>query len=385
MPGHNPSLGPFEIRGELGRGAKAMVWRGYDPALDREVAIKEPRLPEGGDDAFRAEFAERFVREARAAARLNHPRIVTIHAAGVYDDRPVIVMELIEGWTLRDVLAKGALTPAQTYTLMDQLLDAVAYAHERDVTHRDLKPDNVFVNRDGAVKLADFGIAQVGQAGPPLTCPGTMLGTPAYMAPEQIRGEEVDVRCDVFALGVIAFECLTAENPFGSGTSTHYATIVHRIINEPAPPVRATGAAVGPLAGVIKAAMMKDRARRFRNAAAMRAAWRASFTAPADAKTALGGRLLGSAGGPRTTSVPRMPESTLVWGASLRRRQEASHAAEPASRPRDPISLGASAHGSAAPASNPAQCPVCGEKLADGVRFCRNCGRLVRRSGRGRS
>ena len=378
------TLGSFEIRGELGRGAMAVVWRGYDPALDREVAIKEPRLPEGGDDAFRAEFAERFVREARAAAKLNHPGIVTVHAAGVYDDRPVIVMELIEGRTLRDVLARGALTPAQTYALMDQLLDAVAYAHERDVTHRDLKPDNVFVTRDGAVKLADFGIAQVGQAGPPLTCPGTMLGTPAYMAPEQIRGEEVDVRCDVFALGVIAFECLIGENPFGSGTSTHYATIVHRIINEAVPQMKATDAAAGPLASVIKAALTKDRARRFRSAAAMQAAWRSSFTAPADAKASLG-KSLGSADGPRTTSVPRMPESTLVWGASLRREQAASQLVDTAGQPRDHVAPSAPAHGSVAPAANPDQCPVCGEKLADGVRFCRSCGRLVRRSGRGRS
>jgi serine/threonine-protein kinase len=302
----------------------------------------------------------------------------------VYDDRAVIVMELIEGETLRGVLARGALTPVQTYALMDQLLDAVAYAHERDVTHRDLKPDNVFVTPDGAVKLADFGIAQVGQEGPPLTCPGTMLGTPAYMAPEQIRGEEVDVRCDVFALGVIAFECLAGESPFGSGTSTHYATIVHRIINEPVPQMRTADAAAGPLAGVIKAALAKDRARRFRSAAAMRAAWRASFTPPEDARASLGSALA-SAHSPRATSVPRMPESTLVWGASLRRKQGASQPPQPEARRRDQGSQVVPGPGNAASVADPDQCPTCGEKLAEGVRFCRNCGRLVRRSRRGRS
>ena len=177
------------------------------------------------------------MREGSAAAQLNHPGIVTIYAADVYDGRPAIVMELIEGQTLRRRARAGrADSRGQPSRIIDQLLDAVAYAHERGVVHRDIKPDNVFVTHDGRGQARRLRHrAGRRRRARRSRCPGTMLGTPAYMAPEQIRGEPVDVRCDVFALGVIAYECLTGENPFGSGTATHYATIVHRIINEPAP------------------------------------------------------------------------------------------------------------------------------------------------------
>jgi serine/threonine protein kinase len=121
-------------------------------------------------------------------------------------------MELVEGSTLRRILDAQTLTAAQTCALFEQLLAATAFAHERGVIHRDLKPDNVFVTPDGTVKLADFGIAHLGGAGTTLTTAGTLLGTPAYMAPEQIRGEPVDARCDVFALGVMAYECLAGRH-----------------------------------------------------------------------------------------------------------------------------------------------------------------------------
>jgi eukaryotic-like serine/threonine-protein kinase len=143
-------LGPYELRGELGRGAMAIVWRGFDPKLEREVAIKEPVIPLTADEATRADLAERFVREGRAAAKLNHPGIVTIHAADVYDGRPAIVMELIEGETLSGVLARGALPAPAALSVLDQLLDAVSYAHEHGIVHRDIKPDNVFVTPTGA-------------------------------------------------------------------------------------------------------------------------------------------------------------------------------------------------------------------------------------------
>lgn len=319
------NIGQFEIRGMLGQGAMAVVWRAYDPQLDREVAIKEAILPAGATPQIREEFSERFVREARAAARLSNPGIVTIYSAAVYDERPVIVMELIEGPTLRQVLAKGALSTRQTYALMDQLLQAVAYAHENGVTHRDLKPDNVFVARDGSVKLADFGIAQLGPKGTinindsdlahrdssALTRVGTMLGTPAYMAPEQVRGESVDARCDVFALGVVAYECLSGANPFGNESSTHFATILHRIMSEPTPPLEVDDAVAGPLAGVIMRALDKEREGRYQNATAMLAAWREAFSATIDTKAelvALGGSIAA------TVAVPLIAERTRQWG-----------------------------------------------------------------------
>jgi hypothetical protein len=282
-------LGTFELRGTLGRGAMAVVWRAYDTSLDREVAIKEPSLPPGGDDDVRAEFARRFVREARAAARLNHPGIVTIHSASLDEGRPLIVMELVEGSTLRHILDAQTLTAAQTYALFEQLLAATAFAHERDVIHRDLKPDNVFVTPSGTVKLADFGIAHLGGAGTTLTTAGALLGTPAYMAPEQIRGEPVDAHADVFALGVVAYECLAGRNPFGCSSSSHYAAIFHRILDEPVPPLEPADPAAATLVGVVLRALEKDRDERFESAADMLAAWRAAFPESVDARAELSG------------------------------------------------------------------------------------------------
>ena len=322
-------IGPFEIRGKLGRGAMAVVWRGYDPSLDREVAIKEPVLPEDSSDELRAEFAQRFVREARAAARLDHPGIVTIYSAAVYDGRPVIVMKLIEGLTLRSILRQGRLTTGQTFALLEQLLEAVGYAHAHGVTHRDLKPDNVFVTRDGAVKLADFGIARLSaqgtmdaagdSAGPDdsaLTQAGQLLGTPAYMSPERIRGEAVDARCDVFSLGVIAYECLAGANPFGNESKTHHATIIHRIMSEPTPPLVVDDAVAGPLADVIMEALEKNRDDRFQSAGAMVAAWRAAFPRPIDTYAELAelcGAVLAHAAAPATSPA----ESTEIWGPAF--------------------------------------------------------------------
>jgi hypothetical protein len=280
-------LGTFELRGTLGRGAMAVVWRAYDVSLDREVAIKEPSLPPGGDVEVREEFARRFVREARAAARLNHPGIVTIYSASLDEGRPLIVMELVEGPTLRRVLDTQRLTPSQTYALLEQLLEATAFAHEHGVIHRDLKPDNVFVTPGGTVKLADFGIAHLGDGGTTLTSAGTLLGTPAYMAPEQIRGEPVDARCDLFALGVIAYECLAGENPFGSSTTSNYAAIFHRILDEPAPPLELDDEAAMPLIDIVMRALSKDREDRFADASEMLAAWRAAFTRTNDTNEGL--------------------------------------------------------------------------------------------------
>lgn len=228
-------LGPYELRGELGRGAMARVWRAWDPALAREVAIKEPlfdqRLPRETLD----EMARRFVAEGKASARLKHPNIVDVYATDVWDGRPAIVMELVEGATLSNLLAKGPLPMGDALLLLDQLLDAVWYAHQHGVVHRDIKPDNIFVTATGRVKLADFGIAHIDDAGVTrLTVAGSVLGTPGYMSPEQALGNPIDARSDLFSIGVVAYEMLTGENPFTSGASSA-ATLLYRIVHEPAP------------------------------------------------------------------------------------------------------------------------------------------------------
>ena len=228
-------IGPYELREELGRGAMARVWRAWDPTLEREVAVKEPlfdqRLPRETLD----EMARRFVVEGRAAARLNHPNIVAVHAIDVWDGRPAIVMELVEGATLSNLLMRGALPVADALSFLDQLLDAVSYAHSQGVVHRDIKPDNIFVTTAGQVKLADFGIAHIeGEGVTRLTVAGSVLGTPGYMSPEQALGKPIDARSDLFSIGVVAYEMLAGESPFAAG-SPSTATLLYRIVHEPAP------------------------------------------------------------------------------------------------------------------------------------------------------
>ena len=228
-------IGPYEIRGELGRGAMARVWRAWDPNLAREVAIKEPLFDQALSSFALEEMGKRFVAEGRAAAKLNHENIVTIYAADIYDGRPAIVMELVDGVTLGTLLFSGPLSPVQARDVLDQLLDAVGYAHSKGVVHRDIKPENIFITREGRVKLADFGIAHVvNQATVNATVAGSILGSPGYMSPEQAKGGDVDERSDLFSVGIVGYEMLTGQNPFAMG-SANASTMLYRIVHEPVP------------------------------------------------------------------------------------------------------------------------------------------------------
>ena len=261
-------LGHFELRGELGRGAMAVVWRGYDEVLDREVALKEPTFDKFLDPEIKQELSTRFVREGKAAAKLNHPGIVTIYGADVYDGRPVIAMELIEGVTLSEFLKGGRIAPAVAYQILEQLLSAVGYAHSKGVVHRDIKPDNIFITNDGRVKLADFGIARVDDGDNKKTKVGTVLGTPGYMAPEQALGKAVDQRTDLFAIGIIAYEMLSGVNPFGAGTGIDSTALIYQIVHEN-PPYLADDVCKDLPADIrpaITAALAKDPAHRPANA-----------------------------------------------------------------------------------------------------------------------
>ncbi len=280
----------------------AVVWRAYDPSLDREVAIKEPRISEGADAELKKAYIERFIREARAVARLSHPSIVTVHAADTYDGRTAMIMELVDCELLSQAIRRGAVTRRLAISIIDQLLDAVAYAHERGVIHRDLKPANIFLTPNGTIKLADFGVAHIDST-QTLTIEGTILGTPAYMSPEQIKGLPTDARSDIFSVGVIAYELLTGSNPFQGSPDTNVATVLYRITNaDTDPPASRDPSIPVHLSDTVSKALAKEPDERFSSAAEMRHAWS-------------GAGQVADVGFPET-SVPVAPEVIRGEGAS---------------------------------------------------------------------
>jgi protein kinase-like protein len=228
-------LGRYEIVAELGRGAMGAVFRARDPKIDRAVAIKTIAVP--GASAQDAEhFRQRFFREAQAAGRLSHPGIVTIFDVGEDEatSTPFIVMECVEGKPLDQLAAAspaGKLPRETALELLLHIAEALDYAHSQNIVHRDIKPANIMVTAAGQPKIADFGIAKVSMA--ETTLPGHVVGTPAYMSPEQLNGKPVDGRSDLFSLGVIAYWLLTGVKPFDGATLTEICVQV--VTKDPAP------------------------------------------------------------------------------------------------------------------------------------------------------
>src|SRR5262245_47478380 len=212
----NPTkLGRYQIEAKLGQGGMGSVFRAKDPVLDRTVAIKTLGGTFGLPSEHRAEFLERFQREARAAGRLSHPNIVGVHDLGVDEssDTPFIVMEYVPGVSLATVLKENpALPVSQALEIVEQVGAALDEAHRHGIVHRDIKPANVFLDDRGRVKVGDFGIARLEDS--ELTQTGVGLGTPGYIAPEVLRGGRADARSDLFALGVLAYALLAGRKPF---------------------------------------------------------------------------------------------------------------------------------------------------------------------------
>ncbi|HTL77513.1 MAG TPA: serine/threonine-protein kinase [Casimicrobiaceae bacterium] len=224
-------LGKYEIRRELARGAMGIVYEGYDPLIKRRVALKTIR-PDQLDGEHAADVIARFRREAQAAGRLNHPNIVAIYEFDEDAGTAFIAMEFVEGRELKDRFAANErFRMADIERIVAAILDALDYSHRQGVVHRDIKPANIFLQDDGGVKVADFGIAHIESSN--LTQAGTVVGTPNYMSPEQIMGLPVDGRTDLFAAGVILYQFLTGERPFAGSTTT---TMQKVLKEDPLPP-----------------------------------------------------------------------------------------------------------------------------------------------------
>jgi serine/threonine protein kinase len=228
-------LGRYEVVRELGKGAMGIVYLAKDPLIGRLVALKTIRASAHADDDETQEFQQRFIREAQAAGILNHPNIVTVHDIGQDDglNMSFIAMEYVEGQNLKEVLSQGrTLTFDQIADIISQVAEAIDFAHAKGIVHRDVKPANIILLDGHRAKITDFGIAKIASGAANLTTTGQFLGTPNYMAPEQIKGAPVDGRTDIFALGICLYECLTRRKPFGGDSLT---SISYKIVHEPFP------------------------------------------------------------------------------------------------------------------------------------------------------
>jgi serine/threonine protein kinase len=211
-------LGRYDLIRVLGKGAMGLVYEGRDPNLDRRVAIKTIKVENLSDEAA-AEYEVRFRTEARSAARLQHPNIVSVYDSDRDGDIAFLVMEFVEGDDLKHHLDKGEVyTLQQTLSVMTDLLSALNYAHQQKIVHRDIKPANLLVQASGSIKLADFGVARIQNSGDATRTQGSIVGTLKYMSPEQLEGRPIDARADLFAAGVVLYQLLTSQRPFDGDT-----------------------------------------------------------------------------------------------------------------------------------------------------------------------
>ena len=233
-------IGRYDVVSVLGQGAMGTVYKAVDPLIERAVAIKTINLNLSKEE--RAEFEERFYREAKSAGRLSHANIVTIYDVGEADDIAYIAMEYLEGESLRETLDSGVVLPIEMIgRIAARVASALNYAHENHVVHRDIKPANIMITTVREVKIMDFGIAQIPTGS--RTQLGTVLGSPKYMAPEQVAGQSTDGRTDIFALGVVLYEMLTGTTPFNGD---NLSAIMYKVLNEEPAPPSAVNARVPP-------------------------------------------------------------------------------------------------------------------------------------------
>ena len=313
-------LGPYVLLGIVGEGGMGAVYRARDTRLGRDVAIKVLTAVTLSDH----EKLQRFEQEARTIGMLNHPNLLTVYDVGNHEGTPYLVTELLEGETLRDRLSRGSITPRKAVEIASQIANGLAAAHEKGIVHRDLKPENIFGTRDGRIKILDFGIAKLTRAGADgpafqmaATEPGMVLGTVGYMSPEQVRGETVDQRSDIFAFGAILYEMLTGSRAFKRNSSIE---TLSAILKEDPPDLLDVAPNVPQaLDRLVRRCLEKDRELRFQTARDL------AFNLETLSNFSSAGTLSGT---PTPHRTPTEAHPTV--------RQTASNAPTTAMRPRTP-------------------------------------------------
>lgn len=310
-------LGRYEIVGELGKGAMGLVYLAKDPLIGRQLAIKTFRVGLSAGDQEMEQFKARFLREAQSAGILSHPNIVTIHDVVVDPNGDFfIAMEYVKGNDLKRLMQKqGRLDLKFVLDIVAQIADGLDYAHSKGVVHRDIKPANIIITDDKQAKITDFGIARVDASN--LTTEGQLLGTPNYMAPEQIQGKEVDHRSDLFSLGVMFYELVTGKKPFQGENLTQ---VTHRIVFEPFPdPKRFVPGLPDSLIRVMAKALAKDPVERYGRASEISQALRLVLNPPKPSHSSIGssGSFLGD-GDDVTGDVNNMTMTSAAAHEALR-------------------------------------------------------------------
>jgi eukaryotic-like serine/threonine-protein kinase len=357
-PDPEPGLvldGRYLLRRVLGRGGAGTVWSADDELLDRPVAVKllHPELERD------ASAVARFRREATAAAALTHPNAVVVYDIGEDDGREFLVMEYVDGITLSELLADGQLAPDDVTTIGVSVARALGAAHRRGLVHRDVKPGNVLINREGVAKVVDFGIATaLGDAQARLTVPGMVVGTSAYLAPEQLAGEIVDARADVYSLGLVLHECLTGQPVFSGGTAVEVAT--RRLTGEVPAPSDLAPDIPEELDLAIWRATRREPEERFEDAMALAEATAPLIPAEAGARLA---RLVASRIGPAEHVRQRhssVADPTLASPAAMPAREHAGTRTSPATGPDEAATtaLPRTATGAPAPAARTSTLPA---------------------------
>ncbi len=364
-------LGHYRILAPLGQGGMARVYRAHQENLDREVAVKV--LPPWY--ATDRNFVERFNQEARLVARLSHANIVMVHDAGEQNGHIYIVMQLVDGGTLKQRLdqiqAEGkTMDVVEANRIFKQLASALGFAHEQGIIHRDVKPVNVLMDRSGRPILSDFGIAKVlASTREQLTRPGTGVGTPEYMSPEQCRGEAVDARSDIYSLGVMLFEALTGRTPFQADS---YPALAHSHIYELPPRPSSLNPAITPaVEQVILTALMKEAVRRYQRVIEMADALESAVTQqqkPGDALRGMAAPFAQaglSQGGALQAPVQVPAGNPYAGPLTLYVCPNCQHANKPQTRFCTKCGFPLKA------------CSFCGSQNPVGNRFCSKCGQVL--------